>query len=424
MGLVLSAASACCGAVSLATCCLRMCSCDLAPGDEEDGHGGSGNGGTGALVTKAAYTLFLLVGYVLALCVKDGLHGLTERLPFLASDSCELAAFHDLCYGHSSVFRISFALVGFYLVHLLLSCDCGGPAEGGGGPPAASPQSRLQTRMFGAKVVLFVLLLLATGFIGTPFLTAYAKVAMAGAGLFIVIQILVFIDFAYEWNEAWVEREEPKYQFLLLACSLGCFAVGCVLIGFMYHWFTPGDDCVWNATFIHLTLFPGLLYLLLAIRLEHVSVLPASFVFLYSALLCYSAIQSGSSSGACNLLWTDQAAKGLSGEVLLSSAFAIFTLLYSCVSSAGSAGAFQLVATDEGAAPPAGPAPRFGLFHAIMVLGSMYLAMILTNWSTNAEGAMGYAPASMWVKIIGQWVTVGAFVWSMFAPLVLTDRSF
>eukprot|EP00668_Euglena_longa_P029454 GGOE01036802.1.p1 GENE.GGOE01036802.1~~GGOE01036802.1.p1 ORF type:complete len:414 (+),score=126.02 GGOE01036802.1:30-1271(+) len=413
MGLVLSGLSACCGAVSLASCCLRMCSFDLGKGDEDE-EGAAG----GAVCTKAAYTGYLLVGYLLALCTKDGLHGLTDHLHFLASGACEMASLHDLCYGRSTVFRISFALVVFYAIHLLLSFDCGA-AFGGAGL-----QYRIQTRMFGLKTLVFLSLLVVSLFPTAAFLSVYAKFALAGSGLFIIMQILVLLDFAYEWNDAWAKKEEPKYNVLLLVASLGFFSLGCVLVGFMYHWFASGEDCGTNAAFIHITLIAGLLYILVAIRLEHASILPATFVFLYSTFLCYSAIQSGSTSSECNLLWSGQPEKGLSGQVMLSSAVAIFTLMYSCLSSSASAGAFQLLPTEEDNEPSSGAAGHFSLFHLVMVLGSMYMAMILTDWSINAEGDANHSSASMWVKIAAQWVTIAAYVWTMFAPLVLPDRDF
>eukprot|EP00667_Euglena_gracilis_P012397 EG_transcript_12736 len=415
MGLAISALSACCGAVSLATCCVRMCSFDLGKGDEENPEDGAGGG---VVCTKVAYTGFLLVGSLIALCLKDGLHGLTEHLHFLASGACEVESLRDLCYGHSTVFRISFALAVFYAIHLLLSFDCGAACGGAG------LQDRIQTRLFGLKTLIFITLLVVSLFPSVSFLSIYAKFALAGSGLFIIMQILVLLDFAYEWNDAWAKREEPKYTALLLFSSLGFFSLACVLIGFMYHWFAAGEDCGTNAAFIHITLIAGLLYILVAIRLEHASILPATFVFLYSTLLCYSAIQSGSTSQECNRLWSGQPEQGLSGQVMLSSAVAIFTLLYSCLSSSASAGAFQLLPTDEDEEHASGSAGHFGLFHFVMVLGSMYMAMILTDWNTNTEGAANHSTAAMWVKISAQWVTIIAYVWTMFAPLIFTDREF
>ena len=55
------------------------------------------------------------------------------------------------------------------------------------------------------------------------------------------MQIIILLDFAYEWNDAWVEKEEPKYNFFLLLASLGVCActrprvVVAVAGGFSWH---------------------------------------------------------------------------------------------------------------------------------------------------------------------------------------------
>uniref|UniRef100_A0A7S4GJ73 Serine incorporator n=1 Tax=Eutreptiella gymnastica TaxID=73025 RepID=A0A7S4GJ73_9EUGL len=401
----------------MAGCCMQCFSgCD---GKERDEESGGMDGGSVSICTKLLYTLYLMVGYVLCLCVKDGMHGLIEKFPFLASHACDSASIQDLCYGHSYVYRITFSLVMFYVLHMFMTCDCG---------VDSSVMRSLQTRHFGIKTLFLIFIFIVSIFMSTEFFGWYAKIALGASGLFIVMQIIILLDFAYEWNDAWVEKEEPKYNFFLLLASLVFFVTGCVLIGFMYHWFTPSDDCNTNATFLHITLICGLLYILLAIRLEHASILPASFVFMYTAILCYGAIQSGSTSGECNLLWSEKASTGLNGQVLISSAFAVFSLMYACVSASGSASAFQVVPMDEGEEAETA-AGQFTFFHFIMALGSMYMAMILTNWSINAgtdtsASSYDHSTASMWVKIIAQWITIVTYTWTLFAPIALRDRDF
>jgi hypothetical protein len=66
-------------------------------------------------------------------------------------------------------------------------------------------------------------------------------------------------------------------------------------------------------------------------------------------------------------------------------------------------------------------------FYLILLFASMYMSMLLTDWGTKTvsdEIVDHSATASMWVKIVAQWVTVGLFAWTLVAPAILTDREF
>lgn len=70
-------------------------------------------------------------------------------------------------------------------------------------------------------------------------------------------------------------------------------------------------------------------------------------------------------------------------------------------------------------------------FHFVFVVASMYLAMLVTNWSgltldqdDDTTAVIGASIGAVWVKIVSSWVVVGLYMWTLVAPLVLTDRSF
>jgi hypothetical protein len=62
------------------------------------------------------------------------------------------------------------------------------------------------------------------------------------------------------------------------------------------------------------------------------------------------------------------------------------------------------------------------------MIGSMYLAMLITNWDTIIvdEGdyaTVGKSMVAVWVKIISSWMVLILFGWTIVAPLILPDRS-
>jgi len=84
---------------------------------------------------------------------------------------------------------------------------------------------------------------------------------------------------------------------------------------------------------------------------------------------------------------------------------------------------------DEPAPLGAVQAMRNAKFHFIMAAGSMYMAMILTNWSSRQEAennqkSYDVGAETMWIKIVSQWLTCLLYIWSLAGPLLLKDRDF
>lgn len=80
---------------------------------------------------------------------------------------------------------------------------------------------------------------------------------------------------------------------------------------------------------------------------------------------------------------------------------------------------------------------NYAWFHFVFFLAGMYITAVLTNWampvlhesrssSSSSETVVqvDYGVASMWIKVVTSWVSVLLYVWTLVAPLVLTERSF
>lgn len=77
--------------------------------------------------------------------------------------------------------------------------------------------------------------------------------------------------------------------------------------------------------------------------------------------------------------------------------------------------------------------PRPWLFHLTMMFGGLYLAMLLTNWGDPAttdpkgeptNGNPELSLASMWVRIVTQWLVYLIFGWTLIAPACCPNRDF
>lgn len=69
---------------------------------------------------------------------------------------------------------------------------------------------------------------------------------------------------------------------------------------------------------------------------------------------------------------------------------------------------------------------NYAFFHFMLFLASLYIMMTLTNWySPDADfKTMTSKWPAVWVKITSSWVCLLLYLWTLVAPLVLTNRDF
>lgn len=119
-----------------------------------------------------------------------------------------------------------------------------------------------------------------------------------GSGFFLLVQVVLLLDFVHGWNDKWVGYDEQfwlVYYFLkyllfiftfllsyidfnlnlhrlyryiaLFVVSLVCYLATFVFSGLLFHWFTPsGHDCGLNTFFIVMTLICVFLFLIVALH--------------------------------------------------------------------------------------------------------------------------------------------------------------
>lgn len=70
---------------------------------------------------------------------------------------------------------------------------------------------------------------------------------------------------------------------------------------------------------------------------------------------------------------------------------------------------------------------NYSLFHVIFLLGTMWVATLLTSSISGDVKDVDFTPVgrtyfSSWVKIVSSWVCYGIYTWSLVAPAVMPDR--
>jgi len=128
------------------------------------------------------------------------------------------------------------------------------------------------------------------------------------AFVFILIQLILLIDFVHSWNENWVAKGEDgskKHYFGLVLFTTTFYCISVVSIILLYIYYGSNKSCQLNIFFITLNL-------ILCICVSIVSVLPtvqnyhstsgllqSSFVTLYVVFLTWSAMTSEQPGEIC-----------------------------------------------------------------------------------------------------------------------------
>jgi len=360
---------------------------------------------------RVAYAIIFVLFVVLAWVIRDFGYQLLSHISVLSSE-CPT----ERCYGSQGVLRISFALFLFYIG---MSIALIGHKK----HDQTYFRTRLQDGMWYAKIPVLVVLMVVSLFLPNALMTVYGYAAAVGATFFLFVQIVLLIDFAYDSNDRWVEKEHYKRILALAIFMYVSSAVGIVL---MYVWFS---QCGLNIFFITFTVVVCIIFSLLSIRenVERGALLTSAVVTGYCTYVLFSAISS-STDTTCNPF--SPASHTAVWLLVIGVVIAIVSIGWSTIRAASTSGFFEMrhkevEETTSLLEAHEDDCYNFSFFHLIFACGSMYMAMLFTAWNfVAAEQTMYFdiGPVSMWVKIVSQWVTMGLYVWSLIGPLVCGHR--
>ncbi|XP_016485904.2 uncharacterized protein LOC107806293 [Nicotiana tabacum] len=294
-----------------------------------------------------------------------------------------------------------------------------------------------------AKLVIWVLLVALMFFLPNGVITVYSFISKFGAGLFLLIQVIILLDATHSWNDSWVAKDEQKWYIALLVISAGCYIATFAFSGILFMWFNPsGHDCGLNVFFIVMTMILAFAFAVIALHPKvNGSLLPASVISVYCAYVCYTGLSSEPRDYVCNGLNKSKAVT--TSTLVLGMLTTVLSVLYSAL-RAGSSTTFlsppssprsgekkSLLASEElesgkGSTEPRPVSYSYSFFHLIFALASMYSAMLLSGWTSSSESSdlIDVGWTSLWVRICTELVTAGLYIWSLVAPLLFPDREF
>lgn len=367
---------------------------------------------------RLQFGLVLILGFVLALVMNyRNIDWLFKWVITKDFESCIIGPSPDdwlQCLGAQGVYRVSFTLFTFFLVHYLVSHRQNLCME---------PQSRIEFN----HSKLFWKLIIAVGFlflcfvIPNSFFVFYAWLSFVLSILFLVGQLLVLIEFAYAWAEDWSQREDQRYAKALLGLTILMIIGAITIVGLGFSFYGFNSSCGGNQAALSLTLIAGIFYLLLSVHIGKGTIVPAAVVFIYTAWTCFSALNSDSPP-ECQKYQVEGV-----GQLVFSAIFTAASLVISTLSAATSRDAFNT--TEMAETGLEADSLLLQHFHLMMMLASSYLCMLVTNWTIVGDSAMASIwgsrnQASLGAKLGSEALCVVLFLFTLAAPLICKNREF
>uniref|UniRef100_A0A8D0DG07 Serine incorporator 5 n=2 Tax=Salvator merianae TaxID=96440 RepID=A0A8D0DG07_SALMN len=426
--------------------------------------------------TRFMYALyFILVTLVCCIMMsetvakemKDHIHifeKICQRIQ--AGDSCEKLV------GYSAVYRVCFGMACFFFIFFLLTIRVN---------TSKSCRASIHNGFWFIKLIVLAAMCSGAFFIPDQdtFLKAWRYVGAAGGFLFILIQLILLVEFAHKWNKNWTSgaRHNKLWYGYLAVVTLILYSVAVGALIVMAVFYTRADGCDFNKILLGVNGGLCLLISVVAIlpcvqnRQPHSGLLQSGIISCYVMYLTFSSLSSKPpetilDENQKNIticipdfshgLQTDEnLVTGLGTTILFC------CILYSCLTSTTRAssealrgiyatpeteiarccfccspdedgdvvepvsrGGGQKVIYDE----KKGTVYGYAYFHFVFFLASLYVMMTVTHWFHYESAAIEKFFAGIWsvfwIKMASCWACVALYLWTLLAPFCCPAREF
>lgn len=388
---------------------------------------------------------------------------------YLNGENSEQSRSYQECAGNAGVYRPTFFAFLFFFIASIASYF----------------KPSLNRSVWPAKYSIYLVLVFCSVFVANHplFSGIFLHLSRVGSMVFVVIQQIILIDLAYNWNDSWVGKADAcdrlewgsgaKWLRATIAACISFYILSFVGIGLLYHFF---GACGGNTAIITMTLIGIVTVTVVQLSGTEGSLLTSSVISLYVTYLAYSSV-SKNPHGACNPQLVKENDPWDIAMGLLLTAISLAWTGWSWTAedriTAGgvkkprslvvSGGNFQrghdaLLDLDDpfldyhdDELPPSGLAldgtnddddqynhsSELWKLNAILTAISCWVAMSLTGWGSisgaiiEEEGVEIHTAANpevgklnMVMIAISQWVALVLYAWTLLAPRLFPDRDF
>ncbi|CAG8492434.1 11814_t:CDS:2 [Scutellospora calospora] len=335
-----------------------------------------------------------------------------------------------ICYGVLAVHRICFALSLFHFILGLLVIKVNSTKD---------KRAAIQNGWWGPKVLLWIFLVVISFFIPNGFFMFWGNyVALLGASLFIIVGLILLVDFAHTWSETCIEKydetEDNKWKYILVGSTLAMFSFAIVLTGILYRYFA-GSECRLNQFFITFNLVLCIIGTFICVQPAVQYANPrsglsqASVVVIYCTYLITSAVAN--EPGSCNPLTTSNGTR--TTTIVLGAVFTFLAIAYS-TTRAASQGKTLITKSDYHPLNTATAVPLMtnqpNGFNPNMRSESVLAASVESGNNVSTEEdkqdgelvRIGQTYTAVWVKVISSWACFLLYAWTLVGPVLMPDR--
>ncbi|XP_046543044.1 serine incorporator 5-like isoform X1 [Haliotis rubra] len=279
-GCCASQVACCCGPASCALCCKCLPKINESTG------------------SRIMYTIFFILVFVVAcLMLSPQLEEVfRERVPAF-NDTCVMLNVGPNCsrlMGYKAVYRLCLGVVIFHFLLMLLTPFV---------PSSNHWRASVHNGYWIFKFLVLCGLCAGAFFIPSTYSLYWMYIGMAGGFLFIILQLILLVDFTHSWNAAWVGRKSGTgsrnncgYAGTLMIAVI-FFIIGVLGVVMLFVYYAP-NDCNTNKIFIGIN--TGLCVTISIITLlpctekfnPNAGMLQASVISLYVLYLTWSALTS------------------------------------------------------------------------------------------------------------------------------------
>ncbi|GAA5902351.1 Tms1p [Sporobolomyces salmoneus] len=295
-----------------------------------------------SVATRVGFSLIFLLNSLLAwIMLSDWA---IKRIEQWSYDWIKMSCQSGKCYGVLAVHRICFALA---LFHMILSVLLIGVKD------TRTKRAAIQNGWWGPKVLCWLILIYLSFLIPNSFYLFYGNyVSLIGSTIFILIGLVLLIDFAHSWSETcldkWEKTDSPFWKWTLISSTLGLYLITITLTILQYVFFS-GKGCGVNTTLITINwlLSLGVSISSISPRIQDSNprsgLAQSGMVVAYTSYLITSAIANHDddkgSNSTCNPL-TKRAAGARTGMVVMGAVFTFLAIAYSTSRAATQSKAF------------------------------------------------------------------------------------
>jgi hypothetical protein len=178
--------------------------------------------GLAGLATRITYCSFFVFWMVVAFIMSRDFFGLLHYIPTIVTDNTSACFGASGCYGKLAVYRISFVVFSFFALSGLLMSFPSYIRKG-------DWRHFIHNKLFILKALAILVAVVLTFFLPNILFLIFGYASMVGGGVFLVIQAIILVDFAYQWNEKWVSYDKWYFYAGLLVISAALYVASGVV---------------------------------------------------------------------------------------------------------------------------------------------------------------------------------------------------